>query len=78
MLLAGDAGRGVKVKGEAAGFGGKPGPELELCRGRDGIEDGGGGTEVAVGVARGVDAVELALAVDIGAGVCLPVVAGAW
>ena len=73
MLLAGDAGRAEAVNGDAEGLGGASMlPETEgwreACEGWDGIAGTAG---VRVGVACGVDAAELALATEIGAGVCL-------
>ena len=72
MLRAGEAGRMLGVKGEGDGFGGSG---TEGWRGTDGTPDSGAG---AVGVACGVEAAELALATEMGAGVCFSLRDEGW
>jgi hypothetical protein len=74
ILRAGDAGRGADVKGDGDGWAtgidiGVPACE-DGCRGMDGTNGAESGADGKVGVACGVDAAELALATDIGVGVC--------
>ena len=74
MLLAGDAGRAEGVKGEGLGFAGAAVLlDKGSCRGTDGTAGASIGAETAfavVGVACGVDTAELALAIEMGVGVC--------
>lgn len=70
MLLAGEAGRGACVKGEGEACTGGAGVALwESWRAIDGTRVAETGAVDAVGVCWGVEAAELALTTEIGAGV---------
>ncbi len=80
MLRAGDAGLTGAENGEGEGLSCGGLLEIDDLRGR-GSNGGGGATEfaeVAVGVACGVEAAELALLTEIGAGVCFSLLAEGW
>jgi hypothetical protein len=81
MLRAGDAGRAAEaeVKGDGEGLG-RAGVLLceDGCRCMAGSSDAEIGAVAAVGVACGVEAAELALAIEIGVGVCLLAVGTGW
>lgn len=71
MLRAGEAGRTAPAKGDGDGPGGGTKP-LEVGWPEGGrVDDGTGGGTTVVGVACGVEAAELAFAIEIGAGVDL-------
>jgi hypothetical protein len=79
MLRAGDTGRAGWENGEGDGAGGGAiVPLLLLFDWFEGCRAIAGTAGIVVGVACGVDAAELALATEMGVGVCRAMLGGGW